>query len=78
LPSTTHPIVTEFLRSGYQYVRTFRAFRVSAPGNVYDIQDAFFVPFAGFHRVERPGPNFTLYRRGDFEDAAPPRARDEQ
>ena len=78
LPSTTHPIVTEFLRSGYQYVRTFRALRVGAPGNVYDIQDAFFVPFAGFHRVERPGPNFTLYRRGDFEDAAPPRARDEQ
>jgi hypothetical protein len=33
--------------------------------NVYDLQDEFYVPFAGFHRVERPGPNLKVYvRRG--------------
>ena len=27
------------------------------------MQDAFYVPFAGFDGVTRPGPNFTLYKR---------------
>src|SRR5262249_52434504 len=27
------------------------------PENVYDVQDAFFLPLVGFHRIERPGPN---------------------
>lgn len=31
--------------------------------NVYDRQDEFFVPLAGFHRVERPGPNLRVYVR---------------
>ena len=35
------------------------------PRNVYDLQDEFYLPFAGFHRIERPGPNLKVYvRRG--------------
>jgi hypothetical protein len=35
------------------------------PRNVYDLQDEFYLPFAGFHRIDRPGPNLKVYvRRG--------------
>ena len=33
------------------------------PRNVYDLQDEFYLPFAGFHQVERPGPNLKVYLR---------------
>jgi hypothetical protein len=33
--------------------------------NIYDQQDDFYVPLAGFHQIERPGPNVRIYvRRG--------------
>ena len=35
---------------------------VDDPRNVYDLQDEFYMPFAGFH-VERPGPNLDIYVR---------------
>jgi hypothetical protein len=35
-------------------------------GGVYDIQDAFFMPIAGFRGVERPGPTVLIYRRRDL------------
>jgi hypothetical protein len=35
------------------------------PRNVYDLQDEFYLPFAGFHQIVRPGPNLKVYvRRG--------------
>ena len=35
------------------------------PRNVYDLQDEFYLPFAGFQRIDRPGPNLKVYvRRG--------------
>jgi hypothetical protein len=35
------------------------------PQNVYDLQDEFYLPFAGFQRIDRPGPNLKVYvRRG--------------
>jgi dolichyl-phosphate-mannose-protein mannosyltransferase len=40
------------------------------PHNVYDLQDEFYLPFAGFHRVDRPGPNLKIYvRRGKEPDS---------
>jgi Dolichyl-phosphate-mannose-protein mannosyltransferase len=62
LPSETQQAVTDFLKSGYAFVEYFPAFSASEP-HVFDLQDAFFIPFAGFHGVERPGPNYTLYKR---------------
>jgi 4-amino-4-deoxy-L-arabinose transferase-like glycosyltransferase len=35
-------------------------------GAVYDLQDAFFMPVAGFASVERPGPNVRIFRRRDL------------
>jgi uncharacterized membrane protein len=62
LPSLTQDVVTEFLKADYEFVQEFNAY---SPGQsrAYDLQDAFFIPFAGFSGVTRPGPNFTLYRR---------------
>lgn len=62
LPSMTQDVVAEFLNEDYHFVREFKAY-VPSNGRVYDLQDAFFIPFAGFSGVDRPGPNFTLYRR---------------
>jgi len=33
------------------------------PANVYDRQDEFYLPIAGFKGIERPGPNFRVYVR---------------
>ena len=33
------------------------------PRNVYDRQDKFYVPIAGFKGIERPGPNLRVYVR---------------
>jgi hypothetical protein len=48
---------------GYALVRSFQAIDLTAPGNVFDQQDAFFLPLAGFNGIRRPGPNFEVYRR---------------
>jgi 4-amino-4-deoxy-L-arabinose transferase-like glycosyltransferase len=62
LPNETQPIVNEFLQRGYALAKDFPAFSRDAE-HVFDQQDAFFAPFAGFRGVERPGPNYTLYKR---------------
>jgi len=62
LPSETQPEAEEFLKSGYALIQNFRAFSPD-DDRVYDQQDMFFAPFAGFGGVERPGPNFSLYKR---------------
>jgi hypothetical protein len=62
LPSETQPQVTEFLSSGYDVVQQFPAFPPGDAG-VYDQQDMFYAPFAGFAGAYRPGPNFSLYKR---------------
>ena len=39
--------------------------------NVYDQQDDYYVPLAGFHQIERPGPNVRIYvRRGTPDPSA--------
>jgi hypothetical protein len=62
LPSETQPIVKEFLREDYVRVQDFAALSL-AESHLFDQQDAFFVPFAGFRGVKRPGPNFVVYKR---------------
>jgi dolichyl-phosphate-mannose-protein mannosyltransferase len=62
LPGETQSIVRDFLTDGYEFVRSFPAFSRS-DDHVFDQQDAFFAPFSGFHGVERPGPNYLLYKR---------------
>ena len=50
----------------YALVYTVRATRGSGRRGVYDLQDAFFMPIAGFRTVLRPGPNISIYRRRDL------------
>jgi hypothetical protein len=53
--------VSDLLISSYQLVQAFYAIDVDAEGNVFDQQDLFYVPYAGFNKVERPGPNIYIY-----------------
>lgn len=62
LPYETQPQVQDYLTGGYELVQRFEAFTPNDP-HIYDLQDQFFIPFAGFTGVKRPGPNYTLYRR---------------
>lgn len=55
--------VARRLRTDYMLVHFVRAVDPNDSHNVYDVQDAFFVPFAGFTHVMRPGPNIFIYRR---------------
>ena len=72
LPSSTQGLVKEYLKEGYQVAWQFTAFTPRLPG-IYDLQDSFFVPYARFDGVQRPGPNFTLYRRMSAKSGdAPP------
>ena len=62
LPNTTQPQVIELLQSGYDRLSMINAFEPAETRNLYDRQDAFFLPFAGFDGVRRPGPNFVIYK----------------
>jgi dolichyl-phosphate-mannose-protein mannosyltransferase len=42
-------------------------------GNLFDQQDAFFYPFAGFRNARRGGPNYVIYLRRDTGSTAPER-----
>jgi len=55
-PPQLQPVLTE-----YVLLRTFTALDPTQPGLVYDRDDAFFVPLAGFAAVTRPGPNLMIY-----------------
>jgi 4-amino-4-deoxy-L-arabinose transferase-like glycosyltransferase len=58
------------LRSQYGLIATFKA-RSDAdagPVPVYDQQDAFYVPFANFGSVSRPGPDVQIYERRDTHE----------
>lgn len=62
LPSETQAIVKQLLTEDYVLVHRFEALSLEVD-HVFDRQDAFFVPFAGFDEVKRPGPNFSLFKR---------------
>lgn len=51
------------LRSDYVLAHVEQAVDSDDPRNVYDLQDGFFLPFAGFNDIHRPGPNILIYRR---------------
>jgi hypothetical protein len=48
---------------GYRLRQSFIAIDPKARGNWFDQQDAFYVPFAGFKGVKRPGPNIYIFER---------------
>ena len=66
-PLTTYadplPALRQLARDKYEHVYTVRATKVGSHSAIYDMQDAFFLPIAGFRGVERPGPTVLIYRR---------------
>ncbi len=56
------PIVAELLRTDYQLIQLIIVSDRKAC-NDYDQLDAFYLPFAGFDKIIRPGPNFAIYRK---------------
>ena len=60
VPATLPPVLAR-----YVLLQTLTAVDPTYSGLVYDRDDAFFVPLAGFGAVTRPGPNLMIYRRRD-------------
>jgi Dolichyl-phosphate-mannose-protein mannosyltransferase len=57
------------LTERYRKVCEIEAFDPSAGGILYDWQDEFYLPLAGFDSVRLPGPNLTIYARPDLANA---------
>jgi 4-amino-4-deoxy-L-arabinose transferase-like glycosyltransferase len=63
--ATVAPELRRLAADHYTLVYTVAA--TNGVSGVYDIQDAFFMPIAGFSGVERPGPTVQIYRRNDLQ-----------
>lgn len=61
--STVPAVIRQLAQQKYALVQTFTATTGRSRWAVYDPQDAFFMPFSGFHTIERPGPTIRIYRR---------------
>ena len=64
-------VPTELRRLAAEYYTLVHNVTATNGGGVYDIQDAFFMPIAGFGGVERPGPTVLIYRRSDLPAVDP-------
>jgi hypothetical protein len=59
VPDGLRPIID----SSYSAVVTFSATRGAESSGVFDQQDKFFLPYAGFNARLCPGPDIHIYRR---------------
>jgi len=64
------PEVQRLARERYDVVYSVKAMELS--GNLFDRQDAFFYPYAGFQGARRGGPNYVVYARRPEAPAAAP------
>jgi len=54
--------MAEWIGRHYRLAAVISAEGAETHRDVYDVQDAFFVPYAGFRGVTRPGPEIRIYR----------------
>ena len=66
--ASVSPELKRLAADWYTLVREIQA--TNGRWAVYDLEDAFFMPVAGFGSVERPGPTVRIYRRGDLPPVA--------
>jgi hypothetical protein len=59
------PEVKELAAEQYDVQHVIKA--MDREGNLFDQQDAFLYPFAGFQNVHRGGPNYAVYVRRDTQ-----------
>ena len=57
------PAIAALVTERYELVEFVKGSGSESPVNEFDLQDAFYVPYAGFHDVVRPGPDIRIYRR---------------
>ncbi len=63
------PEVRALARERYDVVQVLKAMELE--GNLFDMQDAFYYPYAGFHDARRGGPNYVVYARKPSAAAEP-------
>ena len=56
------PSVSTLVRHQYELLEYVKGSGSVNAGNVLDLQDALYVPYAGFRDVARPGPDIRIYR----------------
>jgi 4-amino-4-deoxy-L-arabinose transferase-like glycosyltransferase len=61
--SMTTAAIVNILKANYHILRYFQAVNAQSKRNVYDPLDAFYLPFAGFDQIARPGPNLIVFER---------------
>jgi hypothetical protein len=71
---TTPQEITRRLVESYRLIIEFVAYDTTA-NNLYDWQDYFCVPLAGFEGVDRPGPNLYVYELTVPNEASPGTSR---
>lgn len=57
------PSVAALVSERYELAEVVKGSGSATQGNEFDLQDAFFVPYAGFRDVVRPGPDIRIYRK---------------
>jgi 4-amino-4-deoxy-L-arabinose transferase-like glycosyltransferase len=57
------PALRALVDREYVLAKEVRGTRDADGSGVYDLQDAFFLPFSRFGTIERPGPDIRIYRR---------------
>jgi len=57
------PSLQSTLDKSYELVKSFEAIDEADGRNRFDQRDAFYLPFAGFKSITRPGPNFHVYKK---------------
>lgn len=67
--SADQAVIATWLSEGYVVAWRFAAMRPDDGPRTFDRMDAFYLPYAGFAGVIRPGPDFTLFRRADLAAA---------
>jgi hypothetical protein len=61
--SPVEDTIKDVLAKAYMLEASFEAINMGNRENWFNQQDAFYLPFAGFQEVQRPGPNFYIYQR---------------
>ncbi len=57
------PEQKEIIRNYYYPLAKFESYNIDNISNWYDQEDNFYIPFAGFEEIQRPGPNIYIYEK---------------
>jgi hypothetical protein len=57
------PKQKEIIKINYSLLAEFKAINIYNKSNWFDQDDCFYMPFAGFKEIQRPGPNIYIYEK---------------